>query len=130
MPIPNLSFTLLFVKNPMESGAFYSRLLNLQPVEQSPTFVLFALPNGIMLGLWSRNTARPTVVAEGGGSEICFTEESDEKVDEAYEKWQKLGVTIALKPMAMEGMSRTFVALDPDGHRIRVFCFEEAPAHG
>ena len=126
MPVPNLSFTLLFVKNPLDSGSFYSKLLDLHPVEQSPTFVLFALPNGIMLGLWSRATARPPVLAEGGGSEICFTEESESKVDEVYSKWLKLEVPMALTPMAMEGMSRTFVALDPDGHRIRVLCLEEA----
>jgi catechol 2,3-dioxygenase-like lactoylglutathione lyase family enzyme len=125
MAVPNLSFVLLFVKNPMESGAFYSRLLGLKPIEESPTFVLFALPNGIMLGLWSQTTARPPVKAQGGGSEICFSEESDENVEEIYNKWLKLGVSMALSPMSMDGMSRTFVALDPDGHRIRVFCLEE-----
>lgn len=126
MPIPQLSFVLLFVTDPLESGQFYSRLFNLTPVEQSPTFVLFALPNGVMLGLWSRKTARPSVVAQGGGSEICFTEEN---VDEVYAKWVKLGIPMAQTPTTMDGMSRTFVALDPDGHRIRVLCLEEE-GHG
>lgn len=125
MPLPQASFILLFVKKPLESGAFYSRLLSLSPIEQSPTFVLFALPNGLMLGLWSRETARPAVVAEAGGSEICFSEDSEEKVDEVYAKWCTLGIPMAQTPLAMDGMSRTFVALDPDGHRIRVLCLEE-----
>jgi catechol 2,3-dioxygenase-like lactoylglutathione lyase family enzyme len=125
MSIPHLSFVLLFVKNPLESSLFYQRLFNLAPIEQSPTFALFALPNGVMLGLWSRATARPAVVADGGGTEICFNEDSEEKVDAAYNKWKQQGVAMALQPMAMEGMKRTFVALDPDGHRIRVLCLEE-----
>lgn len=125
MPIPNASFILLFVKNPLESGSFYSRLLSLEPLEQSPTFVLFGLLNGLMLGLWSRYTAKPPVSVEGGGCEICFSEESEKKVDEIYDKWVKMGISMAQAPFAMDGMSRTFVALDPDGHRIRVLCLEE-----
>lgn len=126
MPVPHASFVILFVKNPLESGEFYSRLFELVPLEQSPTFVLFGLLNGLMLGLWSRYTAKPTVLADGGGSEICFSEESEEKVDELYDKWLKIGIEMAQSPLAMDGMSRTFVALDPDGHRIRVLCLEEA----
>ncbi|WP_068468789.1 VOC family protein [Candidatus Protochlamydia phocaeensis] len=126
MPIPQASFILFFVNNPFESGIFYRRLLSLEPVEESPTFVLFALPNGLMLGLWSRATARPVVQASGGGSEICFSEESDAKVDDVYNRWLKLGIPMAQSPLAMDGMSRTFVALDPDGHRIRVLCLERS----
>lgn len=122
MPIPEMNFVLLFVKSPEESGKFYSKILNLTPVEQSPTFVLFALPNGMQLGLWSNKTARPLVNAPGGGSEICFSEEN---VDEVYAKWIKLGIPMALPPTKMDGMEKTFVALDPDGHRIRIFRLEE-----
>lgn len=129
MSIPQASFILLFVKNPLESGTFYQRLLGLDPVEQSPTFVLFSLANGLGLGLWSRSTARPAVVADAGSSEICFSEKSIEDVDQLYAKWTALGIPMAQDPIAMDGMSRTFVALDPDGHRIRVLCLEEA-SHG
>jgi predicted enzyme related to lactoylglutathione lyase len=127
MPIPHLSYVLLFVENPLESSRFYSRLLQIEPKDTFPTFVSFALPNGVMLGLWSRHTARPQVTSQAGGSEIAF-EERD--VDSIYEKWVALGVKIALEPVAMDGMSRTFVALDPDGHRLRIFCLEEKVSHG
>lgn len=125
MPIPYASFVILFVKTPLESGTFYQRLLGLDPIEQSPTFVLFALPNGLMLGLWSRATAKPTVRAEAGSSEICFSETSAENVDKLFAKWSALGISMAQSPVAMDGMSRTFVALDPDGHRIRILALEE-----
>jgi hypothetical protein len=64
MPIPHANFILLFVKEPLNSALFYRQILGLEPIEQSPTFVLFGLPNRLMLGLWSRYTARPTVMAE------------------------------------------------------------------
>lgn len=76
-----------------------------------------------MLGLWSRSTAKPEVIAEAGGCEICFVEED---VDGLYGEWVERGIPIAQAPSAMNGMNRTFVALDPDGHRIRIFCLEEA----
>ncbi|CUI16130.1 Glyoxalase/Bleomycin resistance protein/Dioxygenase family protein [Candidatus Protochlamydia naegleriophila] len=121
----SMSHLILFVNNPEESAAFYAGLFGYQPVERSPTFVLFALPNGVMLGLWSKHTARPSVQVLGGGTEMCFAEESDDRVDALFHQWQDLGIPMTLAPVAMDGMSRTFVALDPDGHRIRIFCMEK-----
>jgi len=117
MAIPNLSYVLLFVSKPIESGIFYSRILGVSPVEEGPTFVLFALPNGMKLGLWSSKTAEPKVTARPGSSEICFSEED---VDAAFSRLQKMGVQMAQEPTDMD-FGRTFVALDPDGHRIRIF---------
>ena len=114
---PNLGFVLLFVKNPMESGQFYAKFLGLKPIEQSPTFVSFMLPNGILLGLWSRFTAEPSVQAPAGASEICF---STDDVDALFEAWGKQGITIIQKPSDLD-FGRTFVAIDPDGHRIRIY---------
>lgn len=48
---PNLGFVLLFVTNPMKSAEFYSNILGLKSIEESPTFAMFSLENGIMLGL-------------------------------------------------------------------------------
>lgn len=120
----SMSHLILFVNNPGESAAFYSNIFGCHPVEQSPTFVLFALPNSLMLGLWSKHSARPSVHVLGGGTEMCFEERSDDQVDARFHEWQDLGIPMALAPVAMDGMSRTFVALDPDGHRIRIFCME------
>ncbi len=65
MPDPN--FIILYVDSPPASAAFYADLLGHPPVESSPTFVLFPLASGIMLGLWSRHTAEPAASAAGGG---------------------------------------------------------------
>jgi predicted enzyme related to lactoylglutathione lyase len=118
----NLGFVLLFVKNPQKSSLFYQELFEMKPIEESPTFVMFALKNGVMLGLWSKYTAEPRVESPAGALEICFPATD---VDALYETWGKKLITVAQKPTDMD-FGRTFVALDPDGHRIRVYkLFEE-----
>lgn len=118
---PTLGFTLLFVANPLKSSLFYQEIFDLKPIEESPTFVMFALKNGVMLGLWSRYTAEPRVEAFAGALEICFPAEN---VDRLYEEWGKKCVTIAQKPTDLD-FGRTFVILDPDGHRIRIYKLHE-----
>lgn len=118
---PSLGFVLLFVSNPQESNLFYQKILEIKPVEESPTFVMFALKNGIMLGLWSKYTAEPRVEALPGALEICFPTDN---VDALYEQWGKKRVTVAQKPTDMD-FGRTFVILDPDGHRIRAYKLSE-----
>ncbi|MBX9923143.1 MAG: VOC family protein [Rhabdochlamydiaceae bacterium] len=121
MSVPALGFVLLFVENPLKSSEFYQKILGGNPVEESPTFVMFALKNGVMLGLWSKYTAEPRVDAPAGALEICFPSEN---VDALYEEWGRKHVTVAQKPTDMD-FGRTFVALDPDGHRIRVYKLHE-----
>jgi len=119
---PSLGFVLLFVSNPQKSSLFYQEMFGIKPIEESPTFVMFALKNGVMLGLWSKYTAEPRVEASPGGVEICF---STEDVDALYEQLGKKHVTITQKPTNMD-FGRTFVMLDPDGHRIRAYKLIEA----
>lgn len=119
---PSLGFVLLFVANPQKSSLFYQEIFEMKPIEESPTFVMFALKNGVMLGLWSKYTAEPRVEVAAGGLEVCF---SAEDVDALYDAWGKKRVTITQKPTDMD-FGRTFVALDPDGHRIRIYKLHEA----
>lgn len=114
-------FMILYVDSPEKSGAFYGALLSADPVESSPTFVLFALPNGLKLGLWSRHTVEPRAEAAGGGGEIGFTVDEAASVDATHADWSARGLKILQQPLDMD-FGRTFVALDPDGHRLRVFC--------
>jgi predicted enzyme related to lactoylglutathione lyase len=114
---PKLDLMVLFVSDPLKSSAFYSRLFGNKPVEEAPTFALFALTNGVQLGLWSKRSAEPAVQVTGGGCEICF---HTDQVDQCYEQWQAMQIPMAQTPIDMD-FGRTFVALDPDGHRIRVY---------
>ena len=115
--MPDLSLVILYVDNPAASATFYADLLGQAPTEQSPTFAMFPLPSGIGLGLWSRHTVAPAAAVAGGGTEIAFMA-SD--VDAVYADWSAKGLPIARPPTELE-FGRTFVALDPDGHRLRIF---------
>lgn len=117
MLTPTLGFVLLFVTNPQKSSLFYQELFEIKPVEESPTFVMFALKNGVMLGLWSKYTAEPGVEFPAGAAEICFPTEN---VDSLYKTWEKKHLTVLQKPTDMD-FGRTFVILDPDGHRVRIY---------
>ncbi|PWC89181.1 drug:proton antiporter [Azospirillum sp. TSH100] len=114
-----LDFVLLYVDSPAASAAFYADLLGRQPVEASPTFALFKAGNGLMLGLWSRHTVEPVATAPGGG-EIAFTVVDEAAVRDLHADWSARGLTILQQPTAMD-FGHTFVAQDPDGHRLRVF---------
>ena len=118
MQCPN--FFILYVDSPAKSAAFYQDLLARAPVESSPTFAMFALDAGVMLGLWSRHTVEPPAKSTGGGHEICFPVESRARVDELYADLKKRGLAIAQAPVALD-FGYTFVALDADQHRLRVF---------
>lgn len=123
MPDPN--FVLLYVDSPAASAAFYARLLDRPPIESSPKFVMFALREGTMLGLWSKHTVAPAPQAGGGGGEIAFTVDDAQAVAATHALWRGKGLTVIQPPTDMD-FGRTFVAVDPDGHRLRVF----APAAG
>jgi catechol 2,3-dioxygenase-like lactoylglutathione lyase family enzyme len=118
MHTPN--FFILYVDSPARSAAFYEELLGRKPVESSPTFAMFALDSGIMLGLWSRHTVEPAAGGTGGGHEVCFAVEGRARADELFADWSKRGLAIAQAPVELD-FGYTFVALDPDQHRLRVF---------
>ena len=121
MVLPALGFINLLVSNPLKSRDFYQEILGCTPVQNSPTFVLFALDGGVMLGLWSKYTVEPRIDFHGSSAEICFAVQDVEAI---YHAWSTKQVTIAQKPSEME-FGHTFVALDPDGHRVRVYRLKE-----
>ncbi|MCV2354079.1 VOC family protein [Paucibacter sp. B2R-40] len=120
MTQPN--FILLYVSSPVESAAFYARLLGRDPIEASPTFAMFALDGGLMLGLWARHTVEP-MVAPGtvnASGELAFAQPDVAAVDGLYAAWSAFGLTLIQAPCSMD-FGYTFTAVDPDGHRLRVF---------
>ena len=115
----NPDFILLYVNDPTASARFYGDLLARQPLEASPGFVMFGLSDGMRLGLWRKDTVTPAA-NQPGGFEIGWPVESDADVDRLSVEWSARGVTIAQQPEDMD-FGRTFTALDPDGHRLRVY---------
>ena len=117
MAEPN--FILLHVNDATASAAFYTSLLGRKPVEAAPTFAMFALESGVMLGLWTKSGVEPAATTPGG-SELGFSVSDSGAVDALHAEWRSRGMDIIQAPTEMD-FGRTFVALDPDGHRLRVF---------
>lgn len=115
---------LLFVNDAATSASFYARLLGQQPVDASPTFAMFILPSGLGLGLWGKTGVEPAPAAAGGGCDIGFKVETATVVDATHADWRAKGATIALPPTDLD-FGRSFVAVDPDGHRLRVYALGE-----
>lgn len=118
MTDPN--FVLLYVDRPEASAEFYAGLLEKSPVENSPTFALFVLASGMKLGLWSRHTVEPAAPPAFGGAELVFQVADAARVDAVHADWAARGLPIAQAPTDLD-FGRSFVALDPDGHRLRVY---------
>jgi len=121
----NLNYLLLAVENPARSAEFYTALLGQQPVENSPTFVLYVLPNGLKLGLWLKDDMIPAPKSPGG-VEITFSEPDIAAVNRTHDAWKAQGVEIIQSPTTMD-FGFTFTARDPDGHHLRVFARAENP---
>lgn len=113
-----LNYILLAVADPAASKQFYSNLLGLEPVQNSPTFVLYVFPNGMKLGLWIKDEIEPKPLPVGG-VEVTFSEDDDAAVRATYADWSGKAKVLQ-EPVAMD-FGFTFVVEDPDGHRIRVF---------
>jgi catechol 2,3-dioxygenase-like lactoylglutathione lyase family enzyme len=118
--MPNFSFVLLYVENPPASAAFYADLLGRPAIESSPTFAMLPLSDGVMLGLWSRKAVEPAAVGQAGAGEIALKVADAAAVKATFIDWKKRGLKMIQEPVEMD-FGHTFVATDPDGHRLRVF---------
>ena len=114
------TYVLLYVENPTASASFYQDLLGREPVERSPNFALFVMDSGLKVGLWARHDVAPKPGAPAGGNELCFSVKGAPEVEAVHARWKAKGLPIAQAPVEMD-FGHTFVALDPDGHRLRVF---------
>jgi catechol 2,3-dioxygenase-like lactoylglutathione lyase family enzyme len=115
---------ILYVADPLASVSFYSKLLDKEPLVSFPTFSSFELQDGFVLGLWAQDTVAPEPSKTGNRSELAFMVKDEEAVRAHYEKWKGAGLTIAQELTKMD-FGPTFVALDPDGHRLRVCLFDD-----
>jgi uncharacterized glyoxalase superfamily protein PhnB len=102
----------------MKSAKFYEKLLG-RPALGFPTYQCFELDGGLTLGLWSTEAKNFVSSGEGHRSEMAFQVNTKDEVRELYRAWQDAGVVIE-QDLEEAVFGLTFVALGPDGHRIRV----------
>ena len=113
------SSVVLYVENIAQASQFYQDLLEIKPEEASQTFHTFTLSNGMSFGLKANHAVEPPIDNKNGGGELAFTLDNNKKVDALFAEWQEKGINMALPPTVVL-YGYTFVALDPDGHRLRV----------
>jgi predicted enzyme related to lactoylglutathione lyase len=123
--MPDFNFLLLHVADHAASAALYSALLGIPIVEQKSDIAILPLRDGVMLGLWSQDTVEPESTGQSGASEIAFSVADATAVEATHADWVRRGLTIIQAPTRMR-FGTTFVALDPDGHRLRVFAPQAA----
>jgi predicted enzyme related to lactoylglutathione lyase len=111
-----------YVADAAASSTFYAGLFGRAPMHAENDFVMFRFDTGLRLGLWSRAAAGPQPLAGGGGAELAILVPDAGTVEAAHRDWTARGVAILQAPLDAD-FGRTFVAADPDGHRIRVYAF-------
>ena len=117
MLTPNL--LLFYVKDPLDSALLYEKIFSRKPVALFPTYVAFSFENGLTFSLWSTQAKNFVSGGTGHRCELSFMVENEQKVRDIYQEWQEFGMAIEQElHEAVFGL--TFVALDPDSHRIRV----------
>ncbi len=117
MPNPNL--VLFYVKNPLESASFYEKVFEQKPVAAFPTYVAFSFSSGLTFSLWSTQAKNFVSCGSGNRSELAFMVSDEDEVRRLCDLWKKNGISIE-QDLHKAVFGLTFVALDPDGHRIRV----------
>lgn len=114
-----LNFVVLYVNDIVISSQFYQDLLGIQAEADSPTFHAFKLSNSMRLGLKAKHSVEPAPTGTNGNGELAFIVDGNEKLDDLFMQWKNKGMHIIL-PRGPVSYGYTFVALDPDGNRLRV----------
>ncbi len=110
---------ILYVDNVARSTQFYAEILGNEPIEKFQDFTVFALADDFILGLQSKHCIDPKPENQIGGFELCLSDVTIQAVDRIYTDWKTRQIPMALEPVMLD-FGYTFVALDPDGHRLRV----------
>ncbi|KZK87030.1 Glyoxalase-like domain protein [Pseudovibrio sp. Ad13] len=110
---------ILYVEDVEKSTKFYTDVLQSSPIERFQEFSLFSLGDDVTLGLQSAQGIDPKPQPSFGGFELSLSDVSREEVDQVYSLWKEKGISIVLEPTDLD-FGYTFVATDPDGHRLRV----------
>ena len=115
--VPNS--VILYVSDVEVSTAFYREILGHGPIKTYPGFSVFTLSDEMTLGLQAADEIEPAAEPYVGGTELSLSNVKHADVDRLHAQWKALGIPMVLEPTVLE-FGYTFVATDPDGHRLRV----------
>lgn len=118
---------IVYVSDLAVSRQFYARILGLEPVPFDTSFLMFFLESGARLGLVARDTVETSPARPSSGFELDFPVGTNADVDRLHQEWTDMGVTVQGAPHDVS-FAYNFLASDPDGHCLRVFCRRVAGA--
>ena len=75
-------------------------------------------------GPLEKNGVEPAPTAAGGAADLGFRVNEPGMVDSMYVDWKAKGASILMLPTDLD-FGRSFVAADPDGHRLRVYTVDD-----
>ena len=110
---------ILYVSDVEVSTTFYREILGHGPLYTYPGFSVFKVSDDVTLGLQAADEIEPAAEPYVGGTELSLSNVERADVDRLHERWKMLGIPMVLEPTVLE-FGYTFVATDPDGHRLRV----------
>ncbi|MGH2343297.1 VOC family protein [Segnochrobactraceae bacterium EtOH-i3] len=113
------SSLIIYVDDIDVSTNFYKTILNAEPVQTFQDFSVFVLTESFTLGIQSKHAIDPKPQAAFGGFEISMSYATNAEVDDLCREWKAKNIAMALEPTMLD-FGYTFVATDPDGHRLRV----------
>ena len=115
--VPNS--VILYVSDVEVSTTFYREILGHGPIKTYPGFSVFTLSDDMTLGLQAADEIEPVAEPYVGGAELSLSNVEHADVDRLHAQWEMLSIPMVLEPTVLE-FGYTFVATDPDGHRLRV----------
>ena len=115
--VPNS--VILYVSDVEAITTFYREILGHGPIKTYPGFSVFTLSDEMTLGLQAADEIDPAAEPYVGGTELSLSNVKHADVDRLHAQWKALGIPMVLEPTVLE-FGYTFVATDPDGHRLRV----------
>jgi catechol 2,3-dioxygenase-like lactoylglutathione lyase family enzyme len=118
--MPQATATLFYVSDIARSSAFYTDLFALKPAVASPFYAMFKFDNGFEFAVYDRNKLQPQAGPMSASAELGFTVADLAKLNELHGQWAAKGIPIIMAPTKMYFGGVHFMALDPDGHRLRV----------
>lgn len=114
------TYFILYVKDPLSSATFYNKLLGKDPIETSPTYVMYALDSGVKLGLWATHDVDPQTTFSGAGCEVAFFLKDKDELEKVLHQSKEAGIPV-IQGITTLDFGKTFTVLDPDNHRLRFF---------
>ncbi|CAH1603207.1 glyoxalase [Vibrio jasicida] len=110
----------LYVSNVQKSMEFYAKAFDCKPQLLSPTFAALDFANNVKVTLKQSNELTPTSDVRGGGTELSMPMLDKDTFEKLFADWKAKGIEFA-QEIEASVFGFNFVAVDPDGHRIRIF---------